>query len=217
MKRLQRNSGAARIVPFASTAVVAGTVLAMAAAAALVVVLMMPRAARAQGMGQGTAGDTANPVSTSLRASLTRYARLMPAAADAMPADKYGYHPMPEQLSFGHFIMHIAQSNVGLCAAISGTPPADLGQLADTDPKDKLLGAIKASFDYCTTALANVDDSKLGEQVKIGQRSMTRAQAVLTLAIDWADHYSTQADYLRMNGILPPSAQPRPNQPAKQP
>ena len=25
---------------------------------------------------------------------------------------------------------------------------------------------------------------------------------------DWADHYSTQASYLRLNGILPPSAQP---------
>jgi hypothetical protein len=202
---------------FAVSAAIAATVLAIAAAAALVVVLMMPRVARAQGMGQAAAGDTANPVSTSLRASLTRYARLMPAAADAMPPDKYGYHPTDGQLSFGHFILHIAQSNVGLCAAISGTPPADLGQLADTDPKDKLVTAIKASFDYCTTALANVDDTKLGEQVKIGQRTMTRAQAVLTLAIDWADHYSTQADYLRMNGILPPSAQPRPNQPAKQP
>ena len=29
------------------------------------------------------------------------------------------------------------------------------------------------------------------------------------IAADWADHYSTAASYLRMNGILPPTAQPK--------
>lgn len=164
-------------------------------------------------------GDTANPVSASLRQNLTRYARLMPAAAEAMPADKFTFHPTAEQMSYAHLVAHIAQSNVQLCAAISGTPAADLGQLADSDPKDKLAAAIKTSFDYCTTALANVDDSKLGEQVKLfGTRTGTRAFAMMTLAMDWADHYSAQAAYLRANGILPPSAQPRPQQqPGKQP
>jgi len=174
--------------------------------------LLLPVAARAQGE------PAANPVSASLRQSLTRYARNMVAAADAMPADKFSYHPTPDQMSYAHLIMHVAQSNTLLCSAISGTPAADLGQLADTDAKDKLVAAIKASFDYCSTALASVDDSKLGEQVKLfGTRTASRAQAMMTLAMDWADHYSAQAAYLRMNGILPPSVQGRPQQPAKRP
>ena len=36
---------------------------------------------------------------------------------------------------------------------------------------------------------------------------MSRADALVTIAVDWSDHYSTAAAYLRLNGILPPSAQ----------
>jgi uncharacterized damage-inducible protein DinB len=164
-------------------------------------------------------GDTANPVSAALRQRNAQYARNMVAAADAMPADKFTYHPTPDQMTYAHLVMHIAQSNTLLCSSISATAAPDLRDLKDTDAKEKLVAAIKTSFDYCTTALANVDDSKLGEQVKFfGNRTVSRAAAMMTLAIDWADHYSAQAGYLRMNGILPPSAQPRPQQqPAKQP
>jgi hypothetical protein len=29
---------------------------------------------------------------------------------------------------------------------------------------------------------------------------------MITIATDWADHYSTAASYLRLNSILPPTA-----------
>jgi hypothetical protein len=29
---------------------------------------------------------------------------------------------------------------------------------------------------------------------------------MVEIAADWADHYSTAASYLRLNGLLPPSA-----------
>jgi hypothetical protein len=32
---------------------------------------------------------------------------------------------------------------------------------------------------------------------------------MLSLSNDWADHYSAAAIYLRLNGLLPPTAQPR--------
>jgi hypothetical protein len=37
----------------------------------------------------------------------------------------------------------------------------------------------------------------------------SRAMMMLVIATDWADHYSTAASYLRLNGILPPTAQPK--------
>jgi hypothetical protein len=39
-------------------------------------------------------------------------------------------------------------------------------------------------------------------------QSRSRASTVITLVADWANHYSTAASYLRLNGILPPRAQP---------
>jgi hypothetical protein len=150
-----------------------------------------------------------NPVSDAVRQLLSRDSKNLVASAELMPPDKYAYHPTPAQITFGHLIMHIAQSNVSLCSAISGTPPANLGTLAETDPKAALVTAIRQSFDYCTQALAKVTDAQLGDEVTLfGTRKGTRASAMITIATDWADHYSSAAMYLRLNGLLPPTAAP---------
>jgi hypothetical protein len=169
--------------------------------------LLIPAAGRAQDQ---QAQPVANPVSSNIKQQLARFSKIMVAAADAMPADKFSYSPTPQQMTFAHLTAHIATSNMFLCSKISGTPAPDL-KLADTDPKDTLVAGLKASFDYCTTALAAVDDSKLGQPIVLfGNRPNTMAGAMISITDDWADHYSTQAGYLRLNGILPPTAQPAP-------
>jgi hypothetical protein len=153
-------------------------------------------------------GLVANPVSAFVKAGVARYGKNMTAAAEAMPAEKYGFKPSPEMNSYGHLMMHIAQTNNTFCAKISGQTAPDV-KMAETDPKDKLVAAIKDSFAYCTTALEKVDDSKLGEQfVLFGNRPISRGGALVALGGSWTDHYATQAIYLRLNGILPPTAQP---------
>jgi hypothetical protein len=150
----------------------------------------------------------ANPVSGFVKAGVARYEKNMVAAAEAMPAEKYGFKPSPEMNSFGHLVMHIAQSNNTFCAKISGQTPPEV-KIADTDAKDKLVTAVKDSFAFCTAALAKVDDSKLGEQFLLfGNRPISRGGALVALGGSWTDHYATQAIYLRLNGILPPTAQP---------
>src|SRR5713226_5821753 len=138
----------------------------------------------------------ANPVSGFVKAGVARYEKNMVAAAEAMPAEKYVFKPSPEMNSFGHLVMHIAQSNNLFCSKISGQAAPDV-KMSDSDPKDRLLAALKASFEYCTTALANVDDSKLGEPMTLfGNRPASRAAALITLSDDWYDHYGAQAVYL---------------------
>lgn len=150
----------------------------------------------------------ANPVSGFVKAGVARYSKNMVAAAEAMPAEKYSFKPSPEMNSFGHLMMHIAQSNNTFCSKISGQAAPDV-KLAETDPKDKLVTAIKDSFAFCTTALEKVDDSKLGEQfVMFGTRPISRGGALVALGGSWTDHYAEEAMYLRLNGILPPTAQP---------
>jgi hypothetical protein len=150
----------------------------------------------------------ANPVSGFVKAGVARYGKNMVAAAESMPAVKYSFKPSPEMNSFGHLAMHIAQTNNTFCAKISGQTAPEV-KMSETDPKEKLVAAIKDSFAFCTTALANVDDSKLGEQfVLFGNRPISRGGALVALGGSWTDHYATQAIYLRLNGILPPTAQP---------
>jgi hypothetical protein len=150
----------------------------------------------------------ANPVSGFVKAGVARYQKNMVAAAEAMPAEKYSFKPSPEMNTFGHLVMHIAQSNNTFCSKISGQAAPDV-KIAETDPKDKLVAAVKDSFAFCAAALDKVDDSKLGEQfMMFGNRPMSRGGALVALGGGWTDHYATEAIYLRLNGILPPTAQP---------
>ena len=150
---------------------------------------------------------SSNPVSDALRTSLKRAEENLVAAAKEMPAEKYSFAPTPAQMSFGKLVLHVAGSNNFMCATISGNEAPERSKLEPGDAKDKLVSALEQSFQYCSTALANLTDSNLGEEVPFfGGRKISRASAVLGLAEDWGDHYSLAATELRLNGMLPPTA-----------
>jgi uncharacterized damage-inducible protein DinB len=154
--------------------------------------------------------QTKNPVTTVVKEILPRQQKNLLAAVEEMPADKFGYQPTRQQMSFAHLVLHITQSNNYLCAKIADLPAPKSEELKETDAKDNLVAALKASFDFCGTALAQVDDSRLGDTVELfGGRKGLRAFALIALTNDWADHYSAAAMYLRLNNLLPPTAQPK--------
>ena len=154
-------------------------------------------------------GPVKNPVMTSVRTILTRQQKNIPAAVDAMPADKFGYKPTPDQMSFAHLVIHIAESNNTMCAKLANVSAPKVDELTDSDSKDKLLAAVRSSFDFCSSSLANPDDSNLGDLIEFFGRQGPRAMAAFILIGGWSDHYSAAAMYLRLNGILPPTAQPK--------
>lgn len=150
-----------------------------------------------------------DPVTSVIRQILPRQEKNLVAAADEMPADKYNYKPTEQQMTFAHLVFHIIGTNNHLCSTIGDVAePKPPVALKESDGKDKLVTALKASFAFCTTALDKVDDGKLGDQVQLfGGRKGPRAFALIALTNDWADHYSAAAMYLRLNGLLPPTAQ----------
>lgn len=153
-------------------------------------------------------GQDKNPVTSVVREILPRQQKNLVAAVETMPADKFGFHPTPAQVTFGHLVLHIVESNNHLCARISDSPELKPTGLKDTDEKDKLVAALRTSFEFCSTALGKIDDSKLGDEVELfGGRKGPRAFALIALTNSWSDHYSSVAMYLRLNGLLPPTAQ----------
>ena len=168
------------------------------------VVALLPWSAHAQ-----ETKAPVNPVIDAARLMLAQHAKNLIASAESMPADKYAYHPTEPQMTFAQLIVHIVQTNSFICSGIGELPMPNVMNLGATESKDTLVAAIKQSFTHCSDALAKVDDGKLGDEVSMmGKRTgQTRARALLVIVADWADHYSTAASYLRMNGILPPSAQ----------
>jgi len=157
---------------------------------------------------QQPAADT-NPVTGTVRTIMQRQSRNLVAAAEKMPAEKYSYRPTPEQMTFATLIAHTAESNDVLCAAIAGTE-APKDKVAEDAGKEKIVAALKASFERCTGALAKADDSRLSEPVPFfGGRKVPRAAALISLTNTWASHYSMASMHLRLNSILPPTAEQR--------
>ena len=148
-----------------------------------------------------------SPVSDVLREMLSGREKNTVAAFEAMPADKYDYKPTADQMTFGHLAAHIVESNNYFCANAGDVPQPKVEELKGTEGKDKLVAAMKESFAFCHTALAKADDSKMNEDIKwFDGKPRARTWAFLGLASSWADHYGAAAMYLRLNGLLPPTA-----------
>ncbi len=150
-----------------------------------------------------------NPVTEAARNIYQRQSKTVIAAAESMPAEDYSFKPTPEQRSFGATILHIAQDNGFRCARLGGDQPAKLA-VTEADGKDKIVQALKDSFSFCDAALQKVQDSGLTAEVPFfGGRQVTKAEVLIGLTDDLADHYGSLAVYMRLKGHLPPTAQGR--------
>jgi hypothetical protein len=171
---------------------------------------------------QQPAGPPANPITAAFSQRITGLHRNIAQAFDSIPESKFTYKPTPAQLSIGYIAQHVANDDYLFCTAFGPLQPtraAEDTSTADsvkaTWPKEKLVTKLKESLKYCDDAIAQVDDAKLAEQVSVSfgrgaPRQFSRAFMVLGHALDLSDHYSQLANYMRLNGITPPSALPRP-------
>jgi hypothetical protein len=177
----------------------------------MLAIAALPQAVAAQGTAAAAApAPSTSPVADGLRGMQQRFSRILVAAAEAMPADKYNYRPTPAQMSFAQIQVHLAnEGNDILCGKAAGIEVPKRAAVDTTATKAQLVARLKETFQFCEQAFAKMDDSKLADPVSMFGMNMNRAMAVLITVADWSDHYSQEANYLRLNGILPPTAQPR--------
>lgn len=187
----------------------------------LTIALAFPALLAAQ---QPAPAPVANPITAAFKTRITAMHRNIAQAFDSIPEAKFGYKPTPAQLTIGFIAQHVASDNYLFCDQFGGKksslPEKDTAtpdSVRATWPKDSLVAKLKASFAFCQDAIGQLEDGKLADQVTLtfrGQsRDVSRISMVLGHALDLADHYSQLANYMRLNGMLPPSALPRPRPP----
>jgi len=147
-----------------------------------------------------------NPVASAFRDNEAEAKKNLVAAFEDIPVAKYSYKPTKAQMSVADIAGHLAQGNDYLCGAIAGTKAPTRTKLAPAAGKAALVARLKETFAFCDEALAKLDDSKLSEEMPFFGRKMSRAGFIIETATDWADHYSQLANYMRLNGMLPPTA-----------
>jgi uncharacterized damage-inducible protein DinB len=146
------------------------------------------------------------PVADSYRATYKREVKRLELSAQEMPADKYSYKPTPAQMTFAEVVAHVANGNDAICGPISGVTPPKRVPIPATETKAHLVARLEETFNFCDQALASLDDTKLGETVGEGSDAELRALLMIQSIGHWSDHYGQMAIYLRLNGLIPPTA-----------
>lgn len=191
----------------------------------LTAVTAMPAAAQAATPTTGQAtGESCSPDAQREKRAQEIFVKLarklIVSAAEAMPADKYGFAPSEGEFkgvrSFGQQLKHLAATNhILAAAALNEEAPADAGDEMGPEAvrtKAEILEYLNASFAHLDRAVAAIGDR--GIAVKTSPISPLPATAVTRLSlIDEAlihtfDHYGQMVEYLRMNGVVPPGSRP---------
>lgn len=126
------------------------------------------------------------------------------AAFDSIPESKYSYRPTPVQQTIGYIAQHLENANYSLCERLGTLKWAKTAKdsLADTVkaawPKDTLVARLKTSLDFCEKAL--------GQVPRLDSPGL--ASTLLAFETDLAEHYSQLSVYMRLIGMVPPSALP---------
>ena len=181
--------------------------------------LLFPFAVAAQQQAPLLPQPQGNPLVRSLRVFSTHYGNWLVEAFDSIPAGKYRYKPTSAQQTVGTIAEHLENANYEQCTLVSSLkPPAAMGDSAIADsikamwPKDTLVARLKASLVFCDSAMGSLRDAALSDTVPLPpDRKIVRVRYLLAFVTDLAEHYSQIASYMRLIGMAPPSALPRPS------
>jgi hypothetical protein len=142
-------------------------------------------------------------------------------AFDSIPASRYDFKPTPIQQSIGYIAQHLEDANYQLCERIGNTKRVMTAKdsLADTVkarwPKDTLVARLRSSLVFCAAAIDKLTDANLADTLMAGppgaQQPVARVRYLILLVTDLAEHYAQLASYMRILGLVPPSALPPPS------
>ena len=176
---------------------------------ALLLSLLTPRASSAQ------EGDVPKNIAESVGGALHWTEGQFMGVAEAMPESKYDFVPSAGEFkgvrSFAEQVKHVACANFAFFNEIEGkTPPehCEKGGPAPAKTKAELVKYLRDSFDYGDRVLATINAQNALTRVE-GPYAGPNTRLGIAVAAVWhiADHYGQIAEYLRMNGIVPPSTQ----------
>ena len=125
-------------------------------------------------------------------------------AFDSIPAAKYDYRPTSVQQTIGYIAQHLENANYSLCERMGDLKYKRTAKdsLADTVkarwPKDTLVTRLRASLRFCDDAIERIPQLT----------SPALASTLLAFETDLAEHYSQLSVYMRVLGLVPPSALP---------
>jgi uncharacterized damage-inducible protein DinB len=162
-------------------------------------------AAQANPYKDGTPGVTGyrSEVMAEVMIQEDKFTRL----AEAIPADKYNWRPMPDVRSFAEVFLHVSAANYNLYKLVGTPPPANLDiktlEKSTTD-KAKVMATLKDSFAHAKAAIKALPDADLDKSLDWFGGKNTQRGILLFIVRHAAEHLGQSIAYARFAGIVPP-------------
>ncbi len=140
--------------------------------------------------------------------------------AEAIPADKYTWHPGEGVRSMGEVYSHIAAANYGIARALGTPPPTGIDPktiMAGANDKAKTVQALKDSFAHFRSAILAIKDSDMDNTQKMFGRQTTVRGAFIMITGHYGEHLGQSIAYARQIGVVPPWTEERQKQEAEKP
>lgn len=143
-------------------------------------------------------------------------------AAEAMPEDKFNWAPTQGEFkgvkTFAQQVKHVSAVNFAFGAMILGEKSQVDMAIVEMGPetlktKAEIVNYMKDSFAYARKAVQSITAQNGVRTIKnpFGQGpDFTPIGLATLLSFHGMDHYGQMAEYLRMNGVVPPASRPKP-------
>ena len=165
-----------------------------------------------------------DPMSAWLHNAYSTNRKNIERSGEKVPEGLYGMRPgaQVEVRTFGQILGHLANFNYLWCSQAKGEKnPAQGSDFEKLTSKTLLLRALGDAFTYCDSAYAALTDASGLEIITVTQENGRQAQVarMSLLVLNYGhnnDHYGNLVTYMRIKSIVPPSSEPRPQQPQPQ-
>jgi uncharacterized damage-inducible protein DinB len=124
--------------------------------------------------------------------------------ARAMPADKYGYTPTPEEMTFARQLIHMCGNMIWLSTDFLNAPAFPLDMEHPSEKKEDVLRLLEASFDHTAKAIEKFPAKDLETIVDFFAGPMKKRRVFFLLTDHVTHHRGQLVVYLRLNHITPP-------------
>ena len=126
-----------------------------------------------------------------------------------IPDDLWSFQPTKDVRTIAQLFAHIADGQYEFCgvAAEGKSVSKDIEKTLKT--KAEIVPALKDAFAYCDAAYAKMTDAGAAELVGFFGMRITKLGAMDFNTAHTMEHYGNLVTYMRINGIVPPSSEPR--------
>jgi uncharacterized damage-inducible protein DinB len=127
--------------------------------------------------------------------------------AEAIPADKFTWRPMPGVRSIAEVYLHIAGANLNFASDLGTLPAPDLkkdGYEQSTTDKAQIIAELNRSFDYAHAAIEKMANIDFAKPMKKYGPDANAGDIVYIIVTHTHEHLGQSIAYARMNGVVPP-------------